>query len=613
MVENATKKLEKNFASAFPNPLNSNLTMKNQNAVSQLSVESQSPGGGAGIGSDVFYAKFQLGQTFLQTLHQEPLAENDGRGFNVVQYDPVTLLPVDGVHSFDTYGNKAAESAKFKAYVESIPDDAIVAIAVCDSAVTSSESLSSDVIAACQSLGSTKIESVRYRVPWAMVARKGKSKLAERMGIHGQTERQTLKIHVACTAETSDSMINLLENEAPYLIVSYDGNEVPLEIAITESICQANESAAKSLDKDLYNALKKVNGLPVGWPESFNDYIVYLQQFAEYIPKQSDDAAWVKPETEEYQEIYDRLCHFYFLVNQTKTPIQSNAWFSKWLVKYANAWGSFLNTTASFSAETLQSFRERSPEYRVQDSMIDGRPNNPSGWLTFNQFFARELNSGLRPIARPSDNSVITSPADCTYRNHFHIDENSKVVIKGTHTYSIKQLLKGSKYQDIFAGGVFFHCFLGPYSYHRFHTPVSGKVEECYAINEKVYLEVNIDDKGQFDAPDSSAGGYEFSQARGVITIDTKASAFGDVGVVAIIPVGMAQVSSVNMTAIAGNETLKGDEFGYFLFGGSDIIMLFEKKVNAQVLSSIMQKTAPENKLPYLHYGKHVIDLKKSQ
>ncbi|ACF13809.1 phosphatidylserine decarboxylase-related [Chloroherpeton thalassium ATCC 35110] len=583
--------------------------MNNQNAVSQLSVESQSPKGCAGIGSDVFYAKFQLGQTFLQALHKEPLAENDGRGLNVVQYDPVTLQPVDGVQSFDTYGNKATESAKFKAYVDSIPDDAIVAIAVCDSAVTSGGSLSNDVIAACQSLGSTNIENVAYRVPWAMVAQKGSSKLAEKIGIHSQTERQVLKIYASCVAETSDSVISSLENEAPYLTVSYDGKEVTLEEALTESVQAAQKSAAQSLDADLYKGLAKVNGLPVGWPLSFEDYIVYLQQFAEYIPKQSDDAAWVKPGTEEYQEIYDRLCHFYFLVNQTDTPIQNNAWFSKWLVKYANAWGSFLNTTASFSAETLQSFRDRAPEYRVEDSMIDGRPNNPSGWLTFNQFFARELNPGLRPIASPSDNTAVTSPADCTYRNHFQIDENSKVVIKGTHTYSVEQLLKGSKYQDTFAGGVFFHCFLGPYSYHRFHTPVSGKIEECYAINEKVYLEVNIDDKGQFDAPDSSAGGYEFSQARGVITIDTKDSPYGDVGVVAIIPIGMAQVSSVNMTAVAGNETLKGDEFGYFLFGGSDIIMLFEKKVNAQVVPAIMQESSSSNELPYLHYGEKVVEL----
>ena len=47
---------------------------------------------------------------------------------------------------------------------------------------------------------------------------------------------------------------------------------------------------------------------------------------------------------------------------------------------------------------------------------------------------------------------------------------------------------------------------------------------------------------------------------------------------VAVIPVGMGQVSSVNFleTVKPGTEVKKGDELGYFLFGGSDCVMLFE-------------------------------------
>merc|ERR1712232_342975 len=84
---------------------------------------------------------------------------------------------------------------------------------------------------------------------------------------------------------------------------------------------------------------------------------------------------------------------------------------------------------------------------------------------------------------------------------------------------------------------------------------------------------------GQFDAPDDSedGGGYEFSQARGVIVLDTKGSPYGDIGLVAVIPVGMCQVSGVRMTAKKESILQKGDEFGYFQFGGSDIIMLFQK------------------------------------
>ena len=49
-------------------------------------------------------------------------------------------------------------------------------------------------------------------------------------------------------------------------------------------------------------------------------------------------------------------------------------------------------------------------------------------------------------------------------------------------------------------------------------------------------------------------------------------------GLVAVLPIGMAQVSSVNLTAEVGTTLHKGEEFGYFLFGGSDIIILFEPR-----------------------------------
>ena len=163
----------------------------------------------------------------------------------------------------------------------------------------------------------------------------------------------------------------------------------------------------------------------------------------------------------------------------------------------------------------------------------------------------------------------------------YKIDENSNIsppiTIKGTHTYAnVQKLLEGSQYADCFAGGNFVHNFLGPYSYHRFHTPVAGIVKECYPVSGQVYLQVSLEDK-QFSAADSADDGYEFLQARGILTIDTTGSPYGDVGIVAVLPIGMCQVSGVNMTHEEGKECGKGDEFGYFTFGGSDIIVLTQK------------------------------------
>jgi phosphatidylserine decarboxylase len=352
---------------------------------------------------------------------------------------------------------------------------------------------------------------------------------------------------------------------------------------LVESLQKARFTAEEHLLPALFKALP--------WPTTLSEYVVYLTELSKWTPQQSSEEAWKKAGAEGYQEVFDRLQHFYWLIDQEVGPQKTNIgeniyWFNQWLIDYAKAWGDYLNTPESFSKEILESFIKYSPTYRVADSMINGKANNASGWLTFNQFFARELNPGLRPIALPADNKTITCPADCTFRAIYPIGSDSTIpelTLKKTHKFaSVEDLLEGSKYKSAFANGTFVHYFLSTFSYHRFHTPVAGKVMECYPIHGLVNLDVRITHQ-HFDAPDNSEGSYEFSQARGVITIDTTDSPYGNVGIIAIIPVGMCQVSSVNMIAKPGCDLLKGDEFGYFLFGGSDIIVLFQEGIDPKI------------------------------
>ncbi len=258
------------------------------------------------------------------------------------------------------------------------------------------------------------------------------------------------------------------------------------------------------------------------------------------------------------------------------------------MTEFTRQWDNFLDTPESFSPEILQSFIGDAPEYRVHESMIDGAPNNPSGWVTFNQFFGRQLNGGLRPIAEPTDNHVVTSPADCFFQHAYQIDADSNipaVAVKNEKYGNIRQLIDGSEYADAFAGGTFVHYELVASSYHRYHLPVSGKVKETFNIDGTVFLQVGLEDS-EFPGSDAATTGYEFFQNRGVITLDTAASGHGDIGIVAVVSVGMGHVASAVITAIEGMQMSKGDEFGYFQFGGSDIIVLFQKGVDPQVDTS---------------------------
>ena len=136
--------------------------------------------------------------------------------------------------------------------------------------------------------------------------------------------------------------------------------------------------------------------------------------------------------------------------------------------KLIEAWGQFLDTPASASG--ISSFAAR-PNYNISDYFM-----GPSGWLTFNQFFAREVKPGKRPIAEPHNDRVIVSPADATFEGKWDIDATSKVTVKGI-SWPVAQLLDGSPYQKAFENGIFTHMFLRPDDYHRFHVPVAGEIK----------------------------------------------------------------------------------------------------------------------------------------
>jgi phosphatidylserine decarboxylase len=354
---------------------------------------------------------------------------------------------------------------------------------------------------------------------------------------------------------------------------------------LERSLVEARRWAEAELNADLFRALV--------WPENIGQYEDYLSDFIRWLPRQSNAKAWqgLKPHERYAKEVNDRIAHFFFLVDQhvdDRAPQDSDA-FRGWMTEFARRWGSFLDTPQSFSQETLQSFIDYAPEYRVYESLVEGAPNEPSGWLTFNQFFGRRLNGGLRPIAEPASNLVVTSPADCVFQHVYDIEADSDIpaiAIKNTHRYgNIKQLIEGSQYSGSFARGTFVHYMLQPSSYHRYHLPVSGLVKECFRISGTVFMHVALEDH-EFLASDSATSGFEFTQNRGVVTIDTSASDGGDIGIVAVIPVGMAHVSSVVLTAVEDTQMAKGEEFGYFQFGGSDIIVLFQEGVDPQIDTS---------------------------
>jgi phosphatidylserine decarboxylase precursor len=316
----------------------------------------------------------------------------------------------------------------------------------------------------------------------------------------------------------------------------------PHEAVVQELMSLLREQPA--LKKSLEAAIDRADVEPI---HDLDALYLYLDDFVTWIPTE--------------RELVPRVLNVYYIINQAPgDALNESQAFNNWLKHLVAAWGEFLDTPAS--AGGIDSFLSK-PNYNIDDYFV-----GPSGWLTFNQFFAREMKPGKRPISDPGNDRVFVSPADAVFMGHWPISDTSEITVKGV-PWAIAELLDGSPYKDAFRNGTYMHSFLYVDDYHRYHLPVGGTIKELRNISGRVYLDVRRNSDGSLDVIDGET--YQFNQERGLVVIDSP-----ELGLVAVLPIGMATVSSVNLTPEVGAELRKGDEFGYFLFGGSDVVMVFQ-------------------------------------
>lgn len=188
-----------------------------------------------------------------------------------------------------------------------------------------------------------------------------------------------------------------------------------------------------------------------------------------------------------------------------------------------------------------------------------------SSFRTFNEFFYRKLRPGARPIAGSDDPRVLTSPADCRCMVFDSIDNATELWIKGEQ-FSLAGLLGRDDLAARFAGGRLAIFRLAPQDYHRFHVPTDCTVGESFGTIGTEYFTVN-----PMAIRHSSYDVY--TENKRVVTL-MHSKAFGTF---AYVCVGATLVGSIVFTAKKGDELVKGGEYGYFAFGGSTVICVFEK------------------------------------
>lgn len=262
------------------------------------------------------------------------------------------------------------------------------------------------------------------------------------------------------------------------------------------------------------------------------------------------------------EKVYgDRALRFLYgshrLSNACRSIISGNSLVSR-------LYGSLMKSR--FSKRQILPFIEN---YQIDtDEFLD----SPSSFQSFNDFFIRKLKPSCRPIDSAKNSLII--PADGRY---LFYEKIADFCIKGKR-FDLKSFLLDPELSERYREGSMVIARLCPTDYHRFHFPCDCIPSEALQING-CYFSVN-----PVAIKQNLAIFWENKRALTIL----ESTIFGKI---LYVEVGATNVGSILQTYLPGKAYAKGEEKGYFSFGGSSIVLLFEKG-RVQFCEDLLSATA---------------------
>ncbi|KAG2364763.1 phosphatidylserine decarboxylase [Suillus spraguei] len=285
--------------------------------------------------------------------------------------------------------------------------------------------------------------------------------------------------------------------------------------------------------------------------------------------------------------------------------------FNRALKALLENWGKFLMQPGSnltlnetdegwFGKAGIQSLEQHLGKYNFEqtfkcpDAAADNR-----GFATWDAFFTRPLHDNVRPIetelivlppivprtTAAEQGTLIYSACESTVLQIARdVKKDDQFWLKG-QPYSLYDMFNRSdEYAKLFEGGTVYQAFLSPLDYHRWHSPIKGTIKDIVVV-DGTYYAVLPDagaEKNDPDLPEGDPHGalirsqpfLTISAARVLIYIESDDT---NIGTLCFIGVGMAEVSTCQVTVKKGQEVKPGTELGMFHFGGSSHTVVFQK------------------------------------
>jgi len=244
-------------------------------------------------------------------------------------------------------------------------------------------------------------------------------------------------------------------------------------------------------------------------------------------------------------------------------PVGEATMFTLVKRKFISDWYGIMMDSPS-SADKIKPFVE---EYNIDLNISQRQEFN-----SFNDFFTRKLKENARQIDTTAN--VVVSPADGKILAYQNIS-NTDFIIKGFR-FDVSSFLDDTELAENYKDGSLIIVRLAPYDYHRYHFPLSGTISfpkkikgDLYSVNPIALREM---------------AEIFFLNKREYVSFST--DQFGDI---IMCEVGATMVGSIIQT-YESNNIEKGQEKGYFKFGGSTVVLIFEKD-KVQIDDDLLKNT----------------------
>ncbi|MDR2603380.1 MAG: archaetidylserine decarboxylase [Puniceicoccales bacterium] len=226
-------------------------------------------------------------------------------------------------------------------------------------------------------------------------------------------------------------------------------------------------------------------------------------------------------------------------------------------------------------ASSLASRKKIKPFVKKYNLKSDSFEKKVNEFTSFNDFFIRKLKPSARPISPKSN--TITAPTDGRHLAYVNMKNLSPFFIKGEQL-SVEDLIIDKATAKKFTNGSVLISRLSPIDYHRFHFPIACVPNKTFLIRGEYSPIHPMAMNGMIDT---------FLRNKKTSTLLHTENC----GNILMVEIGAMCVGSIRQTFVPKKPVLKGDEKGYFEFGGSTVILIFENG-RVQFSDDILENTA---------------------